>query len=146
MHLIKEMLHRIYSDIQSNRIFLLILLIYMVITQLLFHTVCPFAFLTGLPCPACGMTRAFILFLCGHFLDAAKMQPALYLWIPFLGYICFSRYILGKKPQFLQTLTVLTGLFTLLVYLYRFAFGTPVLVPQPGILPYVWNIFRPLLP
>lgn len=36
-----------------------------------FHIVCPSRFLTGIPCPGCGMTRAFLALLRGDFAAAA---------------------------------------------------------------------------
>ncbi|MBA2340399.1 MAG: DUF2752 domain-containing protein [Pyrinomonadaceae bacterium] len=36
---------------------------------------CPFRFLTGLPCPGCGMTRAFCHIAHGHFVTALRFNP-----------------------------------------------------------------------
>jgi len=36
---------------------------------------CPFRFLTGLPCPGCGMTRAFCHLAHGHFVSALQFNP-----------------------------------------------------------------------
>ena len=45
------------SDLYHNRIAILCIIIYMSVTQYLFHSVCPIAILFGFPCPACGLTR-----------------------------------------------------------------------------------------
>mgnify|MGYP003048661398 CR=1 FL=1 len=50
------------SDLYHNRIAILCIIIYMSVTQYLFHSVCPIAILFGFPCPACGLTRAGISF------------------------------------------------------------------------------------
>ena len=57
------------SDLYHNRIAILCIIIYMSVTQYLFHSVCPIAILFGFPCPACGLTRAGISFLTAHFSD-----------------------------------------------------------------------------
>lgn len=36
---------------------------------------CPFKILTGIPCPGCGMTRAFLAFAEGDFLMAFQYNP-----------------------------------------------------------------------
>ncbi len=36
---------------------------------------CPVRFLTGLPCPGCGMTRAFCHLAHGHFISALQFNP-----------------------------------------------------------------------
>jgi len=35
-------------------------------------TVCPFNHMTGLPCPGCGLTRAFVSMAHGHLVDAVR--------------------------------------------------------------------------
>ena len=42
-------------------------------------TVCPSKLIYRLPCPGCGTTRALGLLMAGHPLDAAMMNPNIYL-------------------------------------------------------------------
>ena len=44
-------------------------------------TVCPSKLIYGMPCPGCGTTRALTLLLGGHPLDAAMMNPNIYILI-----------------------------------------------------------------
>lgn len=67
------------SDLYHNRIAILCIIIYMSVTQYLFHSVCPIAILFGFPCPACGLTRAGISFLTAHFSTAFQMNPCIFL-------------------------------------------------------------------
>ena len=62
------------SDLYHNRIAILCIIIYMSVTQYLFHSVCPIAILFGFPCPACGLTRAGSSFLTAHFSTAFQMN------------------------------------------------------------------------
>ncbi len=39
------------------------------------YTVCPFKLVTGIPCPACGSTRATIHLLNGHLLKSVQINP-----------------------------------------------------------------------
>ena len=43
---------------------------------------CPFYILTGLPCPGCGLTRAFICLGHGHFVESLHWNP--------LGWLLFG--------------------------------------------------------
>ena len=46
--------------------------------------VCPSRLVYDLPCAGCGGTRAFLLLLKGHPVDAFFMNPNVYLFLPFL--------------------------------------------------------------
>lgn len=37
---------------------------------------CPLRSITGIPCPLCGMTRAVVAAVHGHFLDSLRFNPA----------------------------------------------------------------------
>ncbi|MEG1580149.1 MAG: DUF2752 domain-containing protein [Bacteroidaceae bacterium] len=41
--------------------------------------ICPFRLIFGIPCPACGSTRALIAIQNGSFLDALRINPLSYL-------------------------------------------------------------------
>lgn len=50
---------------------------------------CPLYTYLGVPCPSCGMTRAWRLALGGHFADALQMHPLF--WMPPLLLLPFFR-------------------------------------------------------
>ena len=85
------------SDLYHNRIAILCIIIYMSVTQYLFHSVCPIAILFGFPCPACGLTRAGSSFLTAHFSTAFQMNPCIFLLIPYFLYLWFYKYIFEKS-------------------------------------------------
>ena len=43
---------------------------------------CPIRFSTGISCPGCGMSRAVLLLLSGHFQAAFQMHPLVYAVLP----------------------------------------------------------------
>lgn len=43
---------------------------------------CPIWFSTGISCPGCGMSRAVLLMLSGHFRAAFRMHPLVYAVLP----------------------------------------------------------------
>lgn len=46
---------------------------------------CPTAGLFGIPCPGCGLTRASLALLQGHFVQAYAIHPLVFLLLPFVG-------------------------------------------------------------
>lgn len=135
-----EILHRMYQDLYRLRLALPILLIYGLVTQLIFHTVCPFAILTGFPCPACGMTRAIYLFLTGQFQLSFSLHPIALFWPLLLLYLGYFRYFPGRRAPFVWPLTITLCLATFACYLYRLTTGTLPEVPGSGIFHLVTNV------
>lgn len=138
-----QILSRIYSDIYRIRYAIIILVLYFVFTQNIFGTVCPFAILTGIACPACGLTRAAFLVLTGKFIAAAQLNVTIYLWLPFLLYLCTFRYVLNKKSPFAIPLIILVCLATIGYYLWNFTNGTLIEITYPGILPLFFPLCTP---
>lgn len=134
-------IQRIGQDMYRLRVALPVLLIYGLITQLVFGTVCPFAILTGIACPTCGMTRAALLFLSGRPLQSFSLHPMTLLWIALILYLGFFRYFRSKRAPFVWPLTIVLCLATFGCYLYRLTGGTLPVVPTSGILPLVSGAF-----
>ena len=129
-----ELLQRIRQDLHRLRLSLPIFFLYGVTTQLVFHTVCPFSILTGFPCPACGMTRAILLFLTGEFRLSFFLHPMALFWPLLLLYWGYFRYFSGKRAPFVLPLTIILSLATFACYLYRLTAGMLPEVPTIGIL------------
>lgn len=98
---------------------LFILLIYLVIYEIvisIFKIGCPIKFFTGIPCAGCGMSRAWLSMLFLDIRSALHYHPLF--WIPPVAAIIyvFMDYI---KPSILRTLTAVTVILFIVVYLYR---------------------------
>jgi hypothetical protein len=77
-------------------------------TQLSF-TLCPFANVTGHPCPGCGMTRAGLLLLQLDIGTALRQHPLSFVCVPMLAVLSLqggASYALGKRVAF-KPLTML---------------------------------------
>lgn len=62
---------------------------------------CPLYGFFGIPCPTCGMTRAWRLFLSGRIAEAFKMHPLFPVPAVFiLPYFRKRRYVLGSMVIF----------------------------------------------
>lgn len=100
---------------------------------------CPFAFLSGLPCPGCGLTRAGLCLLRGDVLEAMRYSPLAPIVVPFVGVVAGRSlwlYLRGKNelpPRWITRGAL--GLWALLIAVWalRFTglFGGPVPVTSP---------------
>lgn len=79
---------------------------------------CPVYGIIGIPCPACGITRAYKLFLTGHIKDAFLMHPL------FLLPAFFIFKPLRKKKFFIAS-----ALIFIAVYILRFRMLFPTAEP-----------------
>lgn len=135
----KQIGSRIKLDFQNNRIGILVVILYFVFCMLFFREVCPMLIVTGLPCPACGLTRAGILFLQGDFAGAFSMHPFIYVWIAYACYFGYNRYIRGRKMPGGMTIMILIILAMVVYYGYR------MLCYFPDREPMTWSTHRALL-
>jgi hypothetical protein len=95
-----------------------------------FGTVCLSVLLLGIPCPACGLTRATILMLTGHFRESFQMHPLLILVI--LGIIgCyFIKKILKNYILFIKLYVIICLVIFVAFYIYRMKTYYPHITPM----------------
>ena len=76
--------------------------------------------ITGLPCPGCGMTRAFIHLLHLDFAGAWQMHPFVYLFMIFILWFGIRRYILGiSDTKKAWKILAMLGILMILFYIWR---------------------------
>ncbi len=84
------------------------------------YSLCPMVLVTGLPCPACGMTRAGVLLLKGRFADAFAVQPFIYVIGGFAAALAVSRFLLHKKSMKWAKWTMAVIILCMVIfYIYR---------------------------
>jgi hypothetical protein len=100
--------------------------------------VCPMAAVLHIPCPGCGMTRATIAALHGHFAESFRMHPLAMIFTPMLGLyfaahaVSYIRHGASRVDELLMGKWVHCALIVLMlvmlgVWIARFfgAFGGP---------------------
>ena len=96
------------------------------IIVLLFYR-CPTGYFLGIPCPFCGMTRAFLCVLRGDFLQAFYYHP---LWpaVCIAGVMAFlvKFKILKISNLWIQIMASVAGLLFLSVFIFRHLEHSPV--------------------
>jgi hypothetical protein len=97
-------------------------------------SLCPFATLTGLPCPGCGLLRAAVALARGHVTESLHVHPlALVAW-PLAAFVVLrvrKPRPLGRRAEILLTACLTVATFALLaLWVARLggAFGGPVSV------------------
>lgn len=130
---LKTGLLQLKQDILDYYKVTLIIIAYILITNVLFGSACAFVVVTGVPCPACGLTRAGVSLLTFHFVEAWYYNCVIYLIVPFILYMIICRYILQCKCRgMVWSLCVITiCLFSL--YIYR------MICFFPNVSPMVYN-------
>lgn len=142
----------IKKDIQTKLPLIIIIAIYIFAANMIVGKVCPIRIAFGIPCPSCGITRAFLLLLRGKILKATIMHP---LWIPLVILVMvflFVRYFITdenkalKLMHILKICTVVTIVLCLILYLYRmiawYPDRAPMLYDADNVLGRIISLFR----
>lgn len=92
---------------------------------------CPLDYILGIPCPMCGMTRAFIAAVSGDFYSAFHYHP---LWIVIILGVLFIilyelRVIRIPKIAF-NIICVILGVLLVLCYIVRLLLHSDIVMPH----------------
>ncbi|MCL1988229.1 MAG: DUF2752 domain-containing protein [Firmicutes bacterium] len=131
----------IWENVRHNKnyfVAIVILATYYFVANYFFGYVSPTMIIAGLPCPACGFTRAGLLFFSGNFAASFAMHP---LFLPTLlfGAVSVVCLLYNKKSvKYLKIGVIVLLLAAILVYIYRminfFPFVEPLVVNGNSIL------------
>jgi hypothetical protein len=98
---------------------------------------CPVLLVAGVPCPTCGVTRAFLLALHGDVVGATRMHPLMWLAVPvtllflgaeLLGYARTRTWGGSRRIPLSNVLMLGTAVLLFALWIARFAgyFGGPL--------------------
>lgn len=117
-------------DIQNSYIWMLAILAYMILTNLIFGSVCAMVIVTGVPCPACGLTRAGISLITLHFIDAWNYNCVIFLIVPFVLYCLSCRYWFQCKCRGVLPSLIIIVICLICLYIYRMIHYFPDVSPM----------------
>ena len=121
------------SDLYHNRIAILCIIIYMSVTQYLFHSVCPIAILFGFPCPCLWSHAGWDQFLTAHFFNCFSDEPLHLSSDSILSLsLVFINIYSKKKPPYLTFITCLLGIIVFGIYILRLLTHTLPELPTNG--------------
>lgn len=133
------------------------ILIWVIVASFMTESTCIYRATLGIPCPGCGMTRAFTSLLSGHYRESFAMNPlwplvlavvGLMLYIKLAGKtLGFKQWLLTKKGT--QVLICLVFLI-ILVYIIRmillFPHTEPMTLNEKALWPQLYKFFIIRLP
>lgn len=124
-HTLAGLPRRIGRDILRIKFPLILTAVYVSAASLLTEEICPLRILTGFPCPGCGLTRAGVLVLTGHWNNAAQMNLMIFLWIPAFIFLFLGYYLFPGKQKYAVAFLIVTCILTLTYYTVRMALYFP---------------------
>lgn len=110
-----------------------VLLIYTVVTNLVFHAFCPLIIFCGIPCPGCGVSRATVCFLTGRWQQAWQLNPMIFPLVLTAVYFGWNRYLMGSRAKGIKAMIVC--LLALMIVVY----GVRMYLYFPNRVPYVYT-------
>lgn len=120
---------RIKADLKEYGMAFVLLAVYTVFMNLLFHAFCPLVIVSGFPCPGCGVTRAAVCFLTGRWREAWLFNPVVFPVAATGGYFVCRRYLMGKRARGILVLVAFDVVLLILVYAMRMYLYFPDRVP-----------------
>lgn len=120
----------IQKDVKAHGKKILLVLIAAFFLVKCFGGACVTKLIIGLPCPACGMTRAAALFAQGRIIESVQMQPLFLLLM--IGAVLFIllRYVLRRYEIVLDYYAGFLTIFAVAFYIYRMLRYFPDTVPM----------------
>ena len=94
---------------------------------------CPIRFFIGISCPGCGMSRAVLLMLSGHFQAAFRMHPLVYAVLPAGVWLFFGPEQTAELRRFKKGIITVLVVLLLAVYAWRIYYHDPLLSIDPSL-------------
>lgn len=122
---------RLKFDIKKNFPPLVMAALALLIIDLVWGKICPVRTMIGIPCPGCGLTRAFKLAMTGHFYQATIINP---LWIAITVFVILHlsiRYFVADEKKakkfkiILKILIIIVAISAIAYYIYRMIYWYP---------------------
>ena len=115
----------------------IIISIYIFICYIFKIRLCPINYISGFPCPACGITRSFFMLLKGNFFESLKFHPFALIILIYAFYFIIGRYLINISYKNLEKIFIIIGIFMIFFYIYRMIYYYPSTKP----LTYNYNSF-----
>ncbi len=149
-HAFKQVLSLLIVQIRQNRVLWLVLPAFLLSAWLLTQTTCVFRSTIGIPCPGCGLSRAFVYLLQGQWRQALLYHPLFWLVPPvFLTWAGLSLFMPEKMNSgWFNRVLIVIGMLFIAVYIYRmivfFPDTDPMVYNAASVLGRIWRLIQAL--
>lgn len=139
------MIYGVRSFLKNYGVAALLCVVTLFLINRIFKTVCFSVLFFGIPCPACGITRATRLLLTGHIKESFQMHPLLILVIFSTVFCLFIKKKLKKSRFFINLYVIICILIFIGYYIYRmnkyFPNVEPLLYRENNVLEYLYKLW-----
>lgn len=124
------------KDIKVGGPVLLVIIFLIIVSEIIMGKICPVRMILGIPCPGCGVTRAFVLVLKGYFYEATVMHPIWILLVILAVAFMIARYFVEDEEQSQKLIKILKKCFlaviafSIIFYVYRMIYWFPNRAPM----------------
>lgn len=117
---------KLVQDLKKYWYGIIIVIIYLIVMELVFHNTCIIKALFNIDCPGCGLTRATLALLRGDIKASLHYNYACIFW--WLTFILFfiDRYIKQLKIKPFPVLFIITCIITIVRYILIVVFNEPI--------------------
>lgn len=114
------------KDLKNYWYAILLVILYMTITEIIFHQTCIFQILFHIDCPGCGLTRAAIALFMGDIKSSLHYNYSCIFWLLTIILFIIDRYIKPLKIKPFPVLFIITCLVTIIRYILIVVFKNPI--------------------
>lgn len=145
----KTICGRIVADIKEYGMAVLMLLLYTVVVNLVFHAFCPVVIFSGYPCPGCGITRAAVCLMTGRWKRAWQFNPVIFPIALTAVYVGWNRYLMGRKAKGIKWFLAVLFLLLIVVYIVRmwlyFPDREPYVYAEDNMLAHIFTFYQQIV-
>jgi len=140
-----KVIYGVRSFLKNYGVAVLLCVVTLFLINRIFKTVCFSVLFFGIPCPACGITRATRLLLTGHIKESLQMHPLLVLVIFSTIFCLIIKKKLKKSRFFINLYVIICILIFIGYYIYRmnkyFPNVEPLLYRENNVLEYLYKLW-----